>query len=104
MIGRNGKLGVDLMQGTGREIAKGEAVEHELDAFISKRHDRRVKDEGERQVEEMWKARSRLEAARRRRELDAEWCGWHESRAVLYRRLSAEHEAAAERLAGEGAA
>jgi hypothetical protein len=91
------------MQGTGRDIARGEVVEHELNAFIAKRHERRVKDEGERQVEEMWKTRERLEVARQRRELDAEWRGWHRSRAALYARLSAEHEEQAKRLS-EGVA
>ena len=34
-----------------RDIARGEAVEHELDAFIQKRHDQRIKAEGERAIE-----------------------------------------------------
>jgi hypothetical protein len=47
----------------GRDIGRGEAVEHELDAFISKRHEQRLKTEGERQIEEAW--RERASAARR---------------------------------------
>ena len=90
--------------GIGREVATGERAEVELAAFISRRDTQRRQTEGERQVEEMWQARERFELARRRRELDAEWCGWHRSRAALYGRLSAEHEAAAERLAAGGAA
>src|SRR5215203_3846637 len=35
-------------QAIGRDISRGEIVEAEIDAFISKRHDRRVRDEGER--------------------------------------------------------
>ena len=41
-------------RGIGRDIGRGEAVEHKLDAFISKRHEQRVKTEGERQLEEAW--------------------------------------------------
>jgi hypothetical protein len=32
-------------RGIGRDIGRGEAVEHKLDAFISKRHEQRVKTE-----------------------------------------------------------
>lgn len=88
-------------QAIGRDIGAGERAEAELNAFISRRDTQRRRDEGEQTVEDLWKARERLEAARRRRELDAEWRGWHRSRAALYRRLSAEHEAAAERLMEE---
>ena len=95
---------MDLMHGTGREIATGERAESELDAFIPRRDSQRRKDEGERAVEDLWKARERLEVARRRRELDAEWCVWHRSRAAFYRRFAAEHDAAAERCEAEGAA
>jgi hypothetical protein len=41
----------------GRDIGRGEAMEHELDAFISKRHEQRLKTEGERQIEEAWRER-----------------------------------------------
>jgi hypothetical protein len=101
-------LSVDLRRepgaGIGWDIPRGERAESEIDIFISRRHDQRVKDEAETRVEDLWKARERLEVAHRRRELDAEWRGWHQSRAAVYRRFAAEHEAAAERFAGEGAA
>jgi hypothetical protein len=42
-----------------RDIAAGEHVEHEIDAFISRRHRDRVATEGERQAEEHWKASER---------------------------------------------
>ncbi len=92
------------MQGTGREIATGERAESELDAFISRRDTQRRQTEGEREVEAVWRDAERREDARRRAENRAGWHGWHVHRSELYRRLSAEHEAAAERLAGEGAA
>ncbi len=34
-------------QGISRDLGRGEAVEHELTAFIEKRHEQRVKSEGE---------------------------------------------------------
>jgi hypothetical protein len=95
---------VDLMQGIGRDIATGEAVEAELDNFISRRHDRRVADEGERETEAAWVAAEKRLEARRRREVRAGWYSWHLDRASLYARLSREHEAAAEGLMGESAA
>jgi hypothetical protein len=89
------------MQGIGREIAAGEAVEHELDAFISRRHEQRRKSEPERELEAVWKASERVQEAARRRENRAGWYGWHMHRAELYGRLSREHAAAAEGLTEE---
>jgi hypothetical protein len=42
---------VDLMKELGREIAAGEKADAQLDSFITKRHDRRVAEEGERPAE-----------------------------------------------------
>ena len=58
-----------------RDIARGEAVEHEIDAFISKRHNKRVKTEGERAIEDAWREAERREEARRQEE--AEKTAWH---------------------------
>jgi hypothetical protein len=58
----------------GRDISRGEAVEHELDRLIEKRHDRRVVAEGERPAEEMWAESERRHNARRREENRAAWC------------------------------
>ena len=85
----------------GRDIAAGEAVEHELDAFISRRHEQRRKSEPEHEAEALWKAFERRQEALRRQENAAAWHGWHVHRAQLYARLSAEHEAAAEELMEE---
>ena len=43
----------------GRDIAAGEAVEHELDAFIYRRHEQRRKSEPEREAEAAWVAAER---------------------------------------------
>ncbi len=61
----------------GRDIGRGEAVEHELDAFISKRHEQRLKTEGERQIEEAWSESERRAEAHRREELRGCWLKWY---------------------------
>jgi len=81
-----------------REIARGERAVAELDSFISRRDKQRRETEGDRAVEAAWAISERREDARRRQENRAGWHGWHVHRADLYRRLSAEHEAAAEKL------
>lgn len=88
----------------GREIAAGEAVEHELDAFISRRHEQRRKSEPEREAEAAWRESERREVARRRAENRVGWYGWHMHRAELYGRLSREHRDTAEGMLSGGAA
>ena len=61
----------------GREIASGEAVEHELDAFVSRRHDQRVKSEGERAAEELWEAGARAHGRRQEADERAERVTFH---------------------------
>jgi hypothetical protein len=63
--------------GIGREIGRGEAVERELDAFISKRHEQRVQTEGERLLEEAWRESERRAEARRREENRGGWLSWY---------------------------
>jgi hypothetical protein len=86
----------------GRDIGRGEAVEHELDAFISKRHEQRLKSEGERQEEEAWRQSVRVYNRRRQEEYRAAWASFHEDQAERHRRtlqdLIAHHAAEAERL------
>jgi hypothetical protein len=60
-----------------RDIGRGEAVEAEIDAFISKRHEQRVKSEGERQAEEAWRESERREELRRREENRGGWLSWY---------------------------
>ena len=85
----------------GREIATGERAAAQIDAFISRRHVQRVKSEGERAQEAIWREYERRQEARRRKEARAGWYGWHLDRADLYERLSAEHRDAAEGLMEE---
>jgi hypothetical protein len=56
---------------------RGEGVEYELDAFISKRHEQRVKSEGERQLEEAWRESKRREKLRQREENRGGWLSWY---------------------------
>jgi hypothetical protein len=89
-------------RGIGCDIGRGEAVEHELDAFISKRHEQRVKSEGERQAEEAWKESVRRYEALRREENRQAWASFHETQAERHRRtlagLIAGHEEKARKL------
>ncbi len=85
----------------GREMAAGDRADAEVDAFISRRHDRRVTEEGERPAEGAWMESERREAARRRAENRVGWYSWHMHRAELYGRLSREHAANAEGLMEE---
>jgi hypothetical protein len=85
-----------------RDIARGELVEKELDAFVSKRHESRVVDEGERPTEEAWMESGRRHDASRRAALRSAWCAFHRDQAERLRRnlaaLVAHHEREAERL------
>jgi hypothetical protein len=100
-----GKASVDVMEpgaAKGRDIAKGEGVEHEITAFIEKRHTQRVRDEGDRAGEEAWMKSESRRDDRRRAENRAAWYDWHMDQAERHGRnlaaLVAQHEAAAERL------
>ena len=78
-------------------------MEGELDTFISRRHEKRVRDEGtERHTEEAWQLSSRVYDAKLRRENAAAWIDYHRAAAERARRnleeLIARHEAAAEML------
>jgi hypothetical protein len=50
------------------DIAKSEATEKDLDLFITRRHDQRVKDEGEKFEVELWAESERRYFANRREE------------------------------------
>ena len=82
----------------GLDIAAGEAVEHELDAFISRRHDQRRKSEPEREAEAARAAAEKRQEALRRVEADRGRLEWHRHLAGVHRGRMEHHEAAAERL------
>jgi hypothetical protein len=88
----------------GRDISRGEAVEHELTAFLGKRHEARVAVEGERPAEEMWMESERRHAARRREDNRQAWAEYHRDQAARHRAvleaLASHHEEQAARLGG----
>ncbi len=89
-------------KGISRDIARGEAVEKELDVFVSRRDTKRRESEGGRAVEELWQVSERLHDADRRAENRAAWLAFHLGQAERLRRnlaaLVAHHEREAARL------
>ena len=69
------------------DIAQISAVEAELDNFISRRDEKRIKEEGERPAEEMWAESERRYAARLREENRAAWCKYHHDQAARHRAI-----------------
>jgi hypothetical protein len=85
------------------KLARGETAElHQIDALITKRHDQRVRDEGERRTEEAWAESCRAYEAKRRAELTFEWCEFYERQAQAAIRngekIAAENRAKAAKL------
>ncbi|MBA2712516.1 MAG: hypothetical protein H0U55_03050 [Rubrobacteraceae bacterium] len=92
----------------GRDIARGESVEHEIDQFIQKRHADRVRDEGGRAEEEAWAANCRRHTEARRAENQSEWHLYHLDAADRLRTtlgaLVSYHEQEAEKYLPKGSA
>jgi hypothetical protein len=84
------------------DAEKTSMVEGELDNFISRRHEKRVEEEGERPAEEMWAESERRYAARRREKNRAAWCKYHQDQAARHRAtleaLATYHECEAAKL------
>jgi hypothetical protein len=74
------------------------AAEADLERFIERRHDERVKREGERAEEELWQVSVRVHAERDRQEARGAWCEYHRHMQRLHERLATEHEEQAEKL------
>src|SRR5215210_2095770 len=97
---------VDIKVANARSADRSaEAAEAQLDSFISRRHEQRAKDEGERRAEEMWAESVRRHEAQMREENRLLWLGYHKAAAERARRnleaLVARHEAAATMLEAE---
>jgi hypothetical protein len=95
---------VDVMEpgaAIGRDIAKGESVEAEIDAFISRRDAHRRKSEGDRGEEEAFMVSERAYFARLEAERRAARRTYHEGQAARLGHtlgaLVAYHEAEAEK-------
>ena len=89
------------------DVGKTSAVEAELDNFVSRRHEKRVQEEGEQRAEEVWAESERRYAARRREENRAAWRRYHEDQAARHRAileaLATYHECEAAKLQQEDA-
>jgi hypothetical protein len=72
--------------------AKTSAVGAELDNFISRRHEKRVEQEGERLAEEMWAESERRYAARQREVNRAAWCDYFSRLAGSLRARAEEYD------------
>jgi|SRR5215208_1636609 len=88
----------------GRDIGRDEAVEAEINSFITKRHnDRIARGEGERLAEEAWKASERRQVARTRAEVEHARLAWHRRLEIVYAVRSEEHRRIADALEGREA-
>ena len=94
-------IGAALSRNLGSATAPGEMVEAEIDAFISKRHDRRVVEEGHRASEELWAASERAYFVRRREENRLAWCGYFSHLAESLRARAEEYDRRAQTLMEE---
>ena len=77
-----------------------DAVDEELDRLISRRASQEMRPDPDEQ-EEIWKASVRAYTARRREQMRAAWCEYHQGQAARHRAvleaLIARHEEQAER-------
>jgi hypothetical protein len=101
-------IGAGLSRNLGSPTAPGEDVEHEIDGFISRRHEQRVASEGERDEEAVWRESERRHNAARRARNAAAWADYHLCMAAAARAnleaLASHHEQQAERYLPKGAA
>jgi hypothetical protein len=87
-------------------VARGGAVEKEVDLMIRRRDDKRRETEGERRVRELWAESEARHADKRREENRLAWCTFHEDQAARHRAvleaLIGHHQAAAEKYRENG--
>jgi len=85
------------------DVARSEAVERDLDAVIERRDRQRRQTEGERAIEEVWRASERRHAARLREQNRWEWVRYFDRLARSLRERAAHYERRADELAaGDG--
>ena len=84
------------------DISRSEAVEHELNRLIERRHDRRTAQERHKPSEELWQESVERYNAERDRQLRTEWAEYHQGQAERHRAvlkgLIAHHEEQAAHL------
>jgi hypothetical protein len=79
-----------------------EAAQADIDRFIERRDEKRRQSEGERLEQELWMKTVKAYNERERRQIRAQWYGWHCDQVERHRRtlaaLIAHHEGEAQRL------
>jgi hypothetical protein len=84
------------------DISRSEAVEHELNRLIERRHDHRTAEERHRPSEELWQESVERYNAERDRQLRTEWTEYHRGQAerhkAVLKGLIAHHEEQAAKL------
>ena len=85
------------------DTVRAEMIEKELDTLITRRHDRRVVEEGERPTEEAWMESERRHALKRQEENRLAWCDYFCHIAGTLRARAEEYDRRATKLReGEG--
>jgi hypothetical protein len=84
------------------DISRSEAVEHELDRLIERRHDQRTAEERHKPSEELWQESLERYKAERDSQLRTEWAEYHQGQAARHsavlKGLIAHHEEQAAKL------
>jgi hypothetical protein len=79
-----------------------EAAQAQIERFIERRDEKRRQSEGERLEQELWMKTVKAYNERERRQIRAQWYGWHCDQVERHRRtlaaLIAHHEGEAQRL------
>jgi hypothetical protein len=89
------------------DTTHGELVEKELNIMSTRRHDRRVAEDGERRALEMWQESEGRYDERRREANRQAWASYHEGQAERHRRtledlITHQETQAAKLCEGEG--
>ena len=84
------------------DISRSEAVEHELDRLIERRHDQRTAEERHKPSEELWQESLERYKAERDSQLRTEWAEYQQGQAARHsavlKGLIAHHEEQAAKL------
>jgi hypothetical protein len=84
------------------DISRSEAVEHELDRLIERRHDQRTAEVRHKPSEELWQESLERYKAERDSQLRTEWAEYHQGQAARHsavlKGLIAHHEEQAAKL------
>ncbi len=85
-------------------IARGEVAEAQIEAFISRRDEKRWQSEGERDQEALWAASVARYHEKIRRQNRWEWVRYFDRQAAAHAAIAEDYRERAEALIGGGAA